>query len=98
VKVEIRLRPEVEADLADAAAWYEDRWRGLGLRFLDEVELALAAISEMPLMFAVVHRETRRTLVRRFPFGIYYQVDDEGVVVIAVMHASRDPSNWKTRT
>jgi plasmid stabilization system protein ParE len=95
MSVDVRLRPEAEADLLDAASWYERQLPGLGHRFLDQVEAVLSAISETPLMCAVLHRETRRALVRRFPFGVFYQVDESGIVVVAVMHASRDPLSWK---
>ena len=82
----------------DAAAWYEDQRRGLGNRFLDEVVSAFSAISEAPRMFPSVHRNTRRALIRRFPFGVYYRIEGTEIVVVAVMHASRDPRRWKSRT
>ncbi len=81
----------------DAAAWYEDQRRGLGNRFLDEVVSAFSAISEAPRMFPSVHRNTRRALIRRFPFGVYYRIEGTEIVVVAVMHASRDPRRWKSR-
>jgi len=40
----------------------------------------------------------RRTVVRQFPYGIYFRVHDRFVVVIAVMHARRDPRRWRSRT
>jgi plasmid stabilization system protein ParE len=95
--VEVRLRPEAEQDLADAASWYAKQRTGLGQEFLDEALAAFSTISEMPFMYAVVHRATRRALMHRYPFGIFYEVDDAGVVVIAVMHGSRHPRRWKSR-
>ena len=95
--LEVRLRPEAEQDLSDAAAWYEEQLPGLGHRFLDNVLQAFSSVSEAPLMYSVVHRNTRRALIHRFPFGVYYLVEDTSIVVIAVMHGSRDPRRWKTR-
>ncbi len=95
--VEIRLRPEAEDDLTEAATWYESQRAGLGQQFLDEVLSALATIAEMPLTHAVLYRNTRRAWMRRFPFGIFYQVDSEGVIVIAVIHGSRHPRRWQGR-
>jgi len=97
VTAEVRVRPEAARDLADAADWYEERQPGLGHRFLDEVAAAFSAIAEAPSMFPNVHRNTRRTLIRRFPFGVYYRIEGAEVVVVAVMHASRNPSRWKSR-
>jgi plasmid stabilization system protein ParE len=69
--VEVRLRPEAEQDLADAAAWYEEQRPGLGRQFLDETQVLLSAIAERPLAYHVVHRATRRALLQRFPFGVF---------------------------
>ena len=93
----VHLRPEAEADLEDAAAWYEKQRAGLGQDLLDEALAAFDAISGNPALYPVVHRRTRRALMRRFPFGIYYQVEADLVVVIAVMHGSRHPQRWQSR-
>jgi plasmid stabilization system protein ParE len=98
VTLEVRLRPEAEQDLADAAAWYEEQRQGLGHEFLDEVLTMLASIAETPLMYPNVHRNTRRAVIRRFPFGVYFRVESAAIVVVAVMHGSRNPRRWKNRT
>ena len=74
--LEVRLRPEAEEDLADAAAWYEEQRQGLGHEFLDEVLTMLTSIAETPLMYPNVHRNTRRVVIHRFPFGVYFRVED----------------------
>jgi len=94
----VRLRPEAESDLDEAARWYEEQRPGLGSKFLDEVLRVLSAISGQPEGFPVVHREIRRAVTRRFPFGVYYLVGRTDLVVLAVMHGSRDPASWKSRT
>lgn len=94
---EVRLRPDAEQDLADAAVWYEERLSGLGHQFLDEVLAVLTSLAESPLRYPVVHRDTRRALIHRFPFGIYYRIETGTIVIIAVLHGSRDPRRWKTR-
>jgi plasmid stabilization system protein ParE len=96
--VEVRLRPEAEQDLADAAAWYEEQRPGLGRQFLDETQVLLSAIAERPLAYHVVHRATRRALLQRFPFGVFYLVEPTQIVVIGILHGSRDPALWKGQT
>jgi plasmid stabilization system protein ParE len=97
VTVEVRLRPEAEEDLEEAATWYESQRPGLGQQFLDEVLSALANIAEIPLGYAVIYRNTRRVWMRRFPFGIFYQLDSDGAIVIAIIHGSRHPRRWQGR-
>jgi len=57
---EIRLRPEAEQDLDEAAIWYDKQQPGLGQRFLDEVLATFVSIAEMPRKYPSVHRATRR--------------------------------------
>lgn len=96
--LEARLRPESEQDLVEASGWYEQQRLGLGHEFLDEFWAILGAIAERPASYPLVHRRTRRAVTHRFPFGVYYRIEDVGIVVVAVMHASRDPRRWKRRT
>ena len=96
--LELRLRPEAELDLSDAARWYEEQRPGLGHQFLDEVLAIFSKLAETPLLYPVIHRNTRRALIHRFPFGVYYRAETTAIVVVAVMHGSRHPRRWKTRT
>lgn len=94
----LRLREEADRDLAAAAAWYEQQRAGLGHEFLDEVLVAFRLIEEQSLSYPIVHRATRRALMTRFPFGIYFRVARSQIVVLAVIHGSRHPTRWQSRT
>jgi plasmid stabilization system protein ParE len=94
----VKFQPDAGSDVADAAAWYENQRKGLGAEFLDEILSTCEVISENPKLFPVVHRNTRRAVIKKFPFGIYYRTEDDFVSIIAVMHGSRDPKSWKNRT
>ena len=93
----ITLRPEAESDLEGAALWYEGQRQGLGGEFLDEVTRILEILNEKPRLYPQVHKNLHRAMLRRFPFGIFYHVDSEGIIIVAVMHASRNPKEWKDR-
>jgi plasmid stabilization system protein ParE len=97
VTLAVRLRAEAEQDLADAATWYETQMPGLGHQFLDEMLATFSSVSDSPLIYPIVHRNTRRALTHRFPFGIYYRIEKTEIVVLAVMHGSRNPHRWKIR-
>ena len=96
--MEIRLREEAEADLNEAAIWYQEQQRGLGYDFLDEIRDLLQSIQLQPLAYPIVHRNTHRALTNKFPFGIFYRIEAKFIVVLAIMHASRHPHRWKNRT
>jgi plasmid stabilization system protein ParE len=94
---EVRLREEADRDLASAALWYELHVSGLGHDFLGGVVQTLRSIAEGPVKYPIVWRETRRALMNRFPFGIYFRIERDAVVVVGIMHGSRHPRNWQKR-
>lgn len=89
--------PQAEEEAQKAAGWYEGESRGLGAAFLEVVEQVLAQIEENPRRFPVVHRDVRRGLLKRFPYGIFFRIKPTQVKVIAVMHLRRHPSRWQRR-
>lgn len=88
----VRLRPEAEADVRDAYRWYEERVRGLGSEFLRAVDAALASIERTPEAYPIVYEGVRRALLRKFPYGLFYVIEPNRVVVLACFHARRDPT------
>ena len=91
------VRPAAAADIDEAFLWYEGQRAGLGAEFLSAAQALIDPIAENPHKHPVVGRNTRRALLRRFPYAIYYRVYDEIVVVVACMHGRRDPRRWQTR-
>jgi len=97
VTLRVHLRPEAEQDLEAAAGWYEAQQPGLGQRFYDEVLRGIESIRARPTMYPSVGRGARRALIGRFPYGLYYLVEADSIVIVAVMHGSRSPRRWKRR-
>lgn len=96
--IRVVISDDAQADLLGAYSFYEDRREGLGARFRDHVDFALARIQIAPERYPVVHRDLRRRLVDRFPYAIDYRLYPGVVFVVAVMHARRAPSRWKRRS
>jgi len=91
------IGPEAEQDIQGAYGWYEDRVSGLGKEFLRCVDAAIAQINRAPATHPVLYQDIRRILTRRFPFGIFYIMEGQRIIVLAVLHARRDPSLWQKR-
>ena len=90
--------PEANEDLLEARAWYDNIRPELGGRFALAVEVTVEALAEHPLQFPVVYRSRRRAGVRRFPYGIFFEVQDNRIVVIACFHCRRNPRRWQSRS
>jgi toxin ParE1/3/4 len=97
------VRPEAEADIEEAYAWYEGRSIGLGDRFLGAVGDTIDLVRAAPQRFPEKHREPdfsiRRALVDGFPYGVFFiwAEAEDATSVIACMHARREPRRWLQR-
>jgi plasmid stabilization system protein ParE len=91
------FRPEAEAELLDARAWYEGGRVGLGAIFAAAVETTVTAILQNPLAYPRVKGDIRRAVVRRFPYAVYFRPIDDEIIVLAVMHGRRNPGLWRSR-
>ena len=97
MKKALIIRPVAERDLAEAYGWYEAQVPGLGSDFLLSIDAALSSIQRTPEMYPIVHKNVRRCLVRRFPYGVFYVVEEGRIVVLGILHARRDPKTWQDR-
>ena len=69
----IRLLPEAKEEFDQATDWHERQEPGLGTRFVAQIRENLARIASDPETYAIVYRDVRKTLVRRFPFALIYR-------------------------
>ncbi|HYW78369.1 MAG TPA: type II toxin-antitoxin system RelE/ParE family toxin [Thermoguttaceae bacterium] len=91
------LQPEAEADLTQAYRWYEAQRPGLGGEFIECVEIVFERIRKTPEFHAVVYKDVRQALVRRFPYVVCYVFQEGQIDVVAVFHGHRDPAVWESR-
>lgn len=91
------VRPEAQAEIDDAVSSYERRRPGLGARFLWELDRVLARAVESPSQFPIVEEAARRAIVKKFPYGVYFVVDAQAIVVLAVLHFRRRPESLRGR-
>ena len=91
------FHPEAKIELNEGVSYYEKCQPGLGLDFLKEVYATIQRILEYPLGWTPLSANTRRCLTNRFPYGIVYQILDDEIYIIAVMHLNRRPFYYKER-
>ena len=82
---------EAEADILDGYLSYEEKLKGLGRRFLNEVELAFDRILPNPFLYQEVETDIRRAVTHTFPYLVFYTFDDQIVQILAVIHGAQDP-------
>jgi plasmid stabilization system protein ParE len=95
--MDIRFHSEAEQELKDAVIWYDYQRKGLGAEFFLCIDESIERIQNNPQLYPIVHKNIRRTVIRRFPFAIFYEVSESEIRIIGIFHARRDPSQWKSR-
>ena len=81
-----------------AAVWYERERAGLGDEFVAEIQRTLDEIAVYPDRYPTVEDGIRQVQVNRFPYSILYCIRVERIIVVAVFHNARNPSEWQSRT
>ena len=87
----------VESDLTETYDYYETQIEGLGSEFLLAVEATINSVKRNPLHFQKVYKNKRKANLKRFPFGVFYVLSKEYIIILAVIHLTRDPKTWKSR-
>ena len=93
----VEFHPEAFAELEAAADYYERQVPGLARDLRKEIENAVKRIQSTPSRWSPYRKETRRILVRRFPYLVIYRELADKIVIVAVAHGSRRPGYWHDR-
>src|SRR5262245_50193292 len=94
----VDFRPIARIEFDEAMAWYEAQRPGLGLEFKEQVDQFLNRIAENPEHFRKVRGETRRAVLRRFPYTIHFLPETDRIIVMAVFHGKREPRYLEGRS
>jgi plasmid stabilization system protein ParE len=89
--------PTGRFDILEARAWYDAQQAGRGALFYAAVARVVGNIAEMPQAFPRVDGDTRRAVVRGYPYSVYFQLREDHILVMAIVHNSRNPNRWRSR-
>lgn len=92
----VSLRPEAEVEALETRDWYEARRPGLGAEFRMALDQTIDRIAANPMLFQRVRGETRRAILERFPYAVYFRAVEDDIVILAV-HRRQHPRRWQSR-
>jgi plasmid stabilization system protein ParE len=91
------FHPEALQEYEEAACYYGEISINLAEAFIKSVEKGITYILDNPEAWPVIEEDVRRHLIERFPYGIYYVIENDYIMIVAVMHMNRKPGYWKKR-
>src|SRR5438045_5446791 len=95
--ISYRLHPQAQKEFEEAVAYYDEISIELGDSFVDEVEHAIVRVLTFPDAWQSLSVNIRRCRVNRFPYGLVYYAESEGILIVALMQLQRKPDYWKER-
>lgn len=95
--MKFKLVPGAQADLEAIFAAYEEKGAGLGAKFAREAFHTIDVVVENPLAWQRIYKQTRRSLLRRFPYMVVYEMEPDLIVIVAIIHQRRRPGAWRNR-
>ena len=91
MKWAVSIHPGVKDDIWETADYYAAIDAELAERFIIEARSASSFIRQYPNVGHILHGEYRRVVLKGFPYMLCYQIIGHLVIVIAIIHCSRDP-------
>lgn len=94
----VEFHPDALAEFRASAEYYEQQQPGLGDRFANAVEVAVAHIAAAPESWRIIEDDIRRCLTKVFPYAVLYSIEPGNILIVAVMHCRREPGYWRNRS
>lgn len=91
------FHPESLSEYSDAVQYYAEQRKDIAQAFINAIEDAICRIKESPNRYAEIDEDIRRCMTRKFPYGILYTIEQDCILILAVMHCSREVGYWKNR-
>lgn len=93
--MQLHLTEEAKKDYQEAKKWYNEIDSELGEYFESIIEEALNRVIESPVQNQRVSGDTRKAVVNKFPFNLFYLISDETIVVTGILHQRKNPKHWE---
>jgi len=88
----LEILDQAERDLIDGFRFYEDQLEGLGSHFLTNLYADIDSLDSSAGIHIKPYKHYHRLLSRRFPFAIFYTIQEDTVFIRAVLDCRRNPA------
>lgn len=96
---ELRWHPRAAQEAQAARRWYalDQDAPDVAEDFMAALRTAVNEASRFPERWPVFGLGTRKRSLQGFPHAVVYQVREDHVLIVAVMHGRRRPNYWRKR-
>ena len=91
------FHPAALIKYSEVVQYYAQHRTAIAQAFIDAVENTIHRICESPTTWQIIDKDVRRCITRKFPYGILYTVEEDEILILAIMDCSHEPNYWKNR-
>ena len=92
------IRRQAQLEVQEAFQYYQEKSEGLGFEFMRSLDAALQSVKRNPFAYQKIYSETRRVLLRKFPYALFYIAEENRIIVVACFNQKRSEIDWLRRT
>lgn len=93
----IRFTKLAQREFDEVVNWYQSKGNQLDTQFILDFNRTIRRMIAYPLSCTPIKTDKKRCLLSKFPYGIIFQMDNQTIIVLAVMHLHREPDYWIDR-
>ena len=91
------FHPAALAEYAETVKYYSSQKTEIAQAFINSIEDVVYRIRESPTRYPEIDEDVRRCMAHKFPYAVLYIIEPDYLLILAVMHCSREPNYWKNR-
>jgi plasmid stabilization system protein ParE len=92
-----KFLPAADDELIEAARYYEHEAAGVGIAFITAVHQAVTELLAFPFATPSIGAGIRKKVLRHFAYTIFYSIEADTLLIIAVAHQKKRPNYWHSR-
>ena len=96
-KYNLVIKQEAKTEITEAYEWYESKQHKLGKRLISVLDNYFSTIKKSPKQFPKVLNNMRQATIKKFPYIIIFEIENNEIIVFAVFHSSQNPEKWESK-
>jgi hypothetical protein len=92
----IEIRPLAKFEIFEAYDWYDAQREGLGLEFLEALDVFYTSLRRNPFSYSFYDEPVRQGRLKRFPYTVVFEVIDSNIIIYSVFMIRQDPSKKRS--
>ncbi len=90
----VKFAKEAADEFRESVEWYELKAKGLGLKLADEIDTTIERIKLNFDLYPKVVKNIRKIQMNRFPYSLFYEIENDAIIIIRIFHNKRKPIEW----